>query len=40
MVDQGRNKEISDEWVKENLGINVYTGGAKGLTIYWYTFHC
>lgn len=36
MVEQGKHKEITEEWVKENLGIeNVYCGGAKNLTIYW-----
>lgn len=35
MVEQGRNKEITREWVKENLGIDIYTGGAKGLRIHW-----
>lgn len=35
MVEQGRNKEITKEWVKENLGIDIYVGGAKGLRIYW-----
>lgn len=35
MVEQGLNKEITKEWVKENLGIDIYAGGAKGLRIYW-----
>ena len=35
MVEQKRNKEIDDEWVKENLGIDIYAGGADGLTIHW-----
>ena len=35
MVEQGRNIEIDDEWVKENLGIDIYTGGSDGLTIHW-----
>jgi hypothetical protein len=35
MVEQDRNSEITDEWVKENLGINIYTGGVDGLTIHW-----
>ena len=35
MVEQGRNNEINDEWVEENLGIDIYTGGADGLSIYW-----
>jgi hypothetical protein len=35
MVEAGRHKEINDQWVKENLGIDIYTGGADGLKIYW-----
>lgn len=35
MVEQGRNKEITDKWVKENLGIDMYTGGAEQLQIQW-----
>lgn len=35
MVEQKRNEEIDDEWVKENLGIDIYAGGADGLTIHW-----
>ena len=35
MVEQGRNEEINKEWVKENLGIDIYAGGAKGLRIHW-----
>lgn len=35
MVEQKRNKEIDDEWVKENLGIDIYAGGADGLSIHW-----
>lgn len=35
MVEQKRNNEIDDEWVKENLGIDIYTGGSDGLTIHW-----
>jgi len=35
MVDQKRNSEITDEWVRENLGIEMYTGGADGLSIEW-----
>ena len=23
------------EWVKENLGIDIYAGGSDGLTIHW-----
>lgn len=35
MVEDGRVKEIDEDWVRENLGISIYTGGAKGLKIHW-----
>ena len=35
MVEQGRKKEIDDEWVKQNLGIEIYAGGSDGLSIHW-----
>lgn len=35
MVEQNRRSEITEEWVKENLGIDIYTGGARDLTIVW-----
>ena len=36
MVEQGKSKQIDEEWVKENLGIeDVYCGGADDLTIEW-----
>ena len=36
MVEQKRQKEIDDEWVKENLGIDyVYCGGSSDLKIFW-----
>lgn len=36
MVEQGRHKEIDEDWVEEHLGIkDVYTGGAKDLEIKW-----
>ncbi len=35
MVEQGRNDEITDEWVKDNLNIDIYAGGSDGLTILW-----
>jgi len=35
MVEQNRQEEITKEWVQENLGIDVYAGGADNLTIYW-----
>jgi len=38
MVEQGRAKEITEEWVEENLGItDVYCGGASDLKIEWLT---
>jgi len=35
MVEQERHSEITDSWVKENLGIDIYTVGSDGLTIHW-----
>lgn len=36
MVEPGRQEEITDEWMLENLGIEVfYCGGADGLAIKW-----
>jgi hypothetical protein len=35
MVESERNGEITDDWVKENLGIEIYTGGADNLKIEW-----
>lgn len=35
MVEQNRNSEITDEWVLENLGIEIYAGGAEQLSIHW-----
>lgn len=36
MVEQNRNSEINEDWVKDNLGIaNAYTGGAEDLRIEW-----
>jgi hypothetical protein len=35
MVEQNRTNEITDEWVKENLGIDIYAGGSYGLKIHW-----
>ena len=37
MVESGKRDAIDDEWVKENLGIDIYTGGASDLTIEWLT---
>lgn len=36
MVLKGKRDEITDEWVKENLGYtDVYTGGAGDLEVVW-----
>ena len=35
MVEQNRRTEITESWVKENLGIDIYAGGARGLEISW-----
>lgn len=35
MVEQNRHKEITEEWVLENLGIDIYSGGAGDLRIEW-----
>lgn len=36
MVEQGRSKEIDEEWIEENLGFeNIYCGGAANLEINW-----
>lgn len=35
MVEQDRRNEIDNEWVKENLGIDIYADGSNGLSIYW-----
>ena len=36
LVEAGRQKEIDEEWLEENLGIkNVYCGGAYSLRIEW-----
>jgi len=36
MVEKGKSKEIDEDWVKENLGIeDVYCGGAYNLQIHW-----
>lgn len=36
LVEQGNQKEIDEEWVKNNLGLeDVYCGGAKNLQIVW-----
>jgi hypothetical protein len=35
MVEQNRKKEIDDQWILENLGIDMYAGGSDGLEIHW-----
>lgn len=36
MVEEGKSSEITQDWVKENLGIEgVYCGGAEDLEIHW-----
>lgn len=35
MVEDKRQKEITDEWVLQELGIDIYTGGAEQLRIEW-----
>jgi hypothetical protein len=35
MVEQNKNEDIDNEWVKENLGIDIYAGGSDGLSIHW-----
>lgn len=35
MVEQGKADQIDDDWIKENLGIDINAGGSDGLTVYW-----
>ena len=36
MVENNKQSEITEQWIKENLGIdNVYCGGAADLQIKW-----
>lgn len=36
MIEEERQEEITEEWCKDNLGIdNVYCGGASDLEIEW-----
>lgn len=35
MVEQNRRNEINDQWILENLGIEMYAGGSDGLEIHW-----
>lgn len=35
MVESGRRKEITEDWVKKHLKIEIYAGGAIDLKIRW-----
>lgn len=35
MVENGKRDELTDEWIKENLGIDIYAGGSRDLEIGW-----
>lgn len=35
LVEAGRNAEITNAWLVENLGLDFYTGGAEDLRIRW-----
>jgi hypothetical protein len=35
MVENGKAKDITDEWVENNLELDIYCGGASGLQIHW-----
>lgn len=36
MVEAGKQAEINDQWMRNELGIdNIYCGGAKDLSIHW-----
>jgi len=35
MVLKGKRNEITDEWIKENLGVDIYMGGAEDLEVVW-----
>lgn len=35
MVENGRRDELTDEWIKDNLGIDIYASGARKLEIEW-----
>ena len=35
MVEQGKQADIDDDWVNDNLGIDIYAGGARDLRIEW-----
>jgi len=35
MVEQNKRNEINDQWILENLGIDMYAGGSDGLEIHW-----
>ncbi len=35
MIEEGKRNEIDEEWVERHLGIEMYAGGASGLSIEW-----
>jgi hypothetical protein len=35
MILSGKKDEITEEWCKENLGKDIYTGGVDGLEVEW-----
>lgn len=35
MVENGKQNEIDDEWIKENLWLEIYCGWASDLEIEW-----
>lgn len=36
MIEKGKQDEITEDWCKENLGLeNIYCGGARDLKIEW-----
>jgi len=35
MVESGKRSEINDQWMVDNIGIDIFTGGAETLEIKW-----
>lgn len=35
IVENGKMDEIDNDWVQENIGIDIYCGGAEDLSIHW-----
>lgn len=35
MVEKGEQNKITDDWCKENIGLDVYCGGVEDLEIEW-----